>query len=201
MSPSKQQRIIDAAMHLFNENGFHATPTSLIAKKAKVSVGTLFNYFKTKEDLIEAIYVHIKLHSKAMFLEELTTHKDSRNSLLAMWRAIVHWGTSNPEEFKYLELFCHSPLKSTYQRERSLQAYQEFQQRIRQSVAHTGLSDADLDFILDYIDHALHATIRYLIEHVVENPEHFSDQAFDMLWNGLSLQQGVVPTILEPSAV
>jgi hypothetical protein len=49
MDTIKRKHIIVTAMELFNEYGFHATPTSRIAKKAKVSVGTLFNYFETKE--------------------------------------------------------------------------------------------------------------------------------------------------------
>ena len=42
---------------LFTELGFHGTPTSLIAQEAGVATGTLFHYFKMKEELIENLYL------------------------------------------------------------------------------------------------------------------------------------------------
>ena len=69
MCNEKRKQILYSAMKQFNETGFHSTPTSKIAKAAKVSVGTLFNYFSSKEKLIEEIYIHIKLHPKMKLLK------------------------------------------------------------------------------------------------------------------------------------
>ena len=46
-----QERILKAALELFRKKGFHKTTTKEISQKAKIAEGTLFNYFKTKEDL------------------------------------------------------------------------------------------------------------------------------------------------------
>ena len=43
--------ILEAALSLFRKKGFYETTTKEISKKAKIAEGTLFNYFKTKEDL------------------------------------------------------------------------------------------------------------------------------------------------------
>ena len=188
MSLEKRQKIIETAMILFNEYGYHATPTSKIAKKAKVSVGTLFNYFQTKEELIEAIYVHIKLHSKAKFLELLEEKNNDHDSLLSMWNAIIIWGVEFPEEFKYLELFCHSPFKNTYRTEQSLDAYKKFQHQILRAVTPTTVSHDYPDFVLQYIDNSIHAATRYLLQHPEENQALFIQSAFELLWKGLSYE-------------
>src|SRR5258708_5450901 len=44
-------RILSAALELFREKGLDGTTTKEISKKAGIAEGTLFNYFKTKEDL------------------------------------------------------------------------------------------------------------------------------------------------------
>jgi AcrR family transcriptional regulator len=44
-------RILDAALQLFREKGLERTTTKAISKRAGIAEGTLFNYFKTKEDL------------------------------------------------------------------------------------------------------------------------------------------------------
>src|SRR2546430_8369938 len=46
-----QKRIVTAALSLFQTRGFDATTTRAIARKAKVAEGTVFNYFRTKEDI------------------------------------------------------------------------------------------------------------------------------------------------------
>jgi AcrR family transcriptional regulator len=43
--------ILRAALDLFSKRGFFRTTTKQISDKAKIAEGTLFNYFKTKEDL------------------------------------------------------------------------------------------------------------------------------------------------------
>src|SRR5262245_16322006 len=46
-----RKAILRAALGLFARNGFHRTTTKAISRKAKIAEGTLFNYFRTKEDL------------------------------------------------------------------------------------------------------------------------------------------------------
>ena len=51
----KQQRVLIASLELFSELGFENTKTSDIAKRANVSEGTVYSFFKTKEGILNAI--------------------------------------------------------------------------------------------------------------------------------------------------
>jgi AcrR family transcriptional regulator len=46
-----RKRIVTAALNLFQTKGFDATTTKAIARKAGIAEGTVFNYFKSKEDI------------------------------------------------------------------------------------------------------------------------------------------------------
>jgi AcrR family transcriptional regulator len=46
-----KERILAAALELFREKGLEGTTTREISRRAGIAEGTLFNYFKTKEDL------------------------------------------------------------------------------------------------------------------------------------------------------
>jgi AcrR family transcriptional regulator len=46
-----RKRIVTAALSLFQTKGFDATTTKAIARKAGIAEGTVFNYFRTKEDI------------------------------------------------------------------------------------------------------------------------------------------------------
>jgi AcrR family transcriptional regulator len=46
-----RKRIVNAALNLFQTKGFDATTTKAIARKAGIAEGTVFNYFRSKEDI------------------------------------------------------------------------------------------------------------------------------------------------------
>ena len=50
-----RERILEASRQLFAENGFEAATTRDIAERAQIGVGTLFNYFPTKESIIAVL--------------------------------------------------------------------------------------------------------------------------------------------------
>lgn len=51
----KKQLIMDTALELFAENGYHSTSISKIATKASISKGLTYNYFKSKNDILNEI--------------------------------------------------------------------------------------------------------------------------------------------------
>lgn len=51
----KQQMVLIASLELFSEIGFENTKTNDIAKRANVSEGTVYSFFKTKEGILNAI--------------------------------------------------------------------------------------------------------------------------------------------------
>ena len=46
-----RRRIVKSALSLFQTKGFDTTTTKAIARKAGIAEGTVFNYFRTKEDI------------------------------------------------------------------------------------------------------------------------------------------------------
>ncbi len=54
-NPAKGTAILKAAQSIFAHKGFHAATVSDIAKKAKVSEGTIYEYFSSKEELLFSI--------------------------------------------------------------------------------------------------------------------------------------------------
>lgn len=69
---------MDTALELFAENGFHATSISQVAKKAGISKGLTYNYFKSKDEILheiiqegyETIYSNFDINQDGMLTEE-----------------------------------------------------------------------------------------------------------------------------------
>ncbi|MEP0368407.1 MAG: helix-turn-helix domain-containing protein [Cyclobacteriaceae bacterium] len=74
----KQEKILQAALELFAEQGFAATSTNKVAKKAGVSEGLIFRHFTNKDGLLNSILQqgHEKMAGLFHELESLNDPKD-----------------------------------------------------------------------------------------------------------------------------
>jgi len=48
----RKEEILDAALHIFAEEGYHSASVSKIASRAGISKGLMYNYFKGKEEVL-----------------------------------------------------------------------------------------------------------------------------------------------------
>jgi AcrR family transcriptional regulator len=60
-------RILEAAMRLFAEVGYHAATNALIAETAKLTRGAMLYHFPTREALVEAATLHIHAERLVLF--------------------------------------------------------------------------------------------------------------------------------------
>lgn len=74
MIKTKKDIILEAALNLFAENGYTATPTSLIARRAGVSEGLIFKHYTSKENLLDIVvktgYRRVMETSKGLVSED-----------------------------------------------------------------------------------------------------------------------------------
>lgn len=61
LAEARQREIAGTALRLFRARGYHATSVRQIAEAAGLSVGSLFNYFRSKEQVLQLIYEHAQV--------------------------------------------------------------------------------------------------------------------------------------------
>ncbi len=72
----RRKQMIQGAVKLFKEKGFHRTTTREIAKEAGFSIGTLYEYIRAKEDVLflvcDGIYEEVQKQLSTFIVEEGT---------------------------------------------------------------------------------------------------------------------------------
>jgi len=101
-SEDKRNAILAAAAQVFAERGLGA-PTAAITKAAGIAEGSLFTYFKTKDDLINALYRELKLELADSMMSGFPRKQSVRHRLEHAWNGYVHWGVANPDQQKVLK--------------------------------------------------------------------------------------------------
>jgi AcrR family transcriptional regulator len=91
-----RQKILDAAMHMFLEEGYNKTSIRNIAEMIEYSPATIYLYYKDKDELLYAV-------QKMAFDKLLETFDKEANDpdpmlrLAQICRSYVHFGLANPE--------------------------------------------------------------------------------------------------------
>ncbi len=99
--PIRRELILRAAREKFKEKGFHAATTSEIARRAGVAEGTIFNYFKTKKDLLFALLEPFNTQVMGDFFREATGETD-KDSLRLFLKSHLSFVKDNLVLFKIL---------------------------------------------------------------------------------------------------
>lgn len=80
----KYRQIIDAAIIVIAENGYHQAQVSKIAKQAGVADGTIYLYFKSKEDILISLFQDKMSYFVEKFEEKLAGKETAAEKLLVL---------------------------------------------------------------------------------------------------------------------
>lgn len=182
----KEQKILDAALKLFVERGFHGTSTAEIAKTAGVATGTLFHYFKTKEDLIDSLYIY----TKESVLEEIDgdydTNKTFKENVKSLWLKLVCIGIKDPYRFNFILTFHCSPYITTFTKERIENKFIELLEVYKKGFMENEIKEVYDELLIDY----LWGTIFNTVMHFDKYPEKMNKEnielSFELFWDGIS---------------
>jgi TetR/AcrR family fatty acid metabolism transcriptional regulator len=121
----KRQRILDAAVRVFSKKGFFASRVSDVAAAARVADGTVYLYFRNKDDILVNLFDDVMSEHLAAAREAISKAADTPGRLRII--ADHHLGLlgGNPElavvfqvelrqSTKFMELFTASWLKDYF---------------------------------------------------------------------------------------
>lgn len=114
----KRGAIIQAALELVAEHGFHGAPMAMIADHAGVGAGTIYRYFENKDILISEIYRDIEGRFLNAVMEKYPNGKPVRERYLHIGSVLVRLFTNSPQDFRFIEQFHNSPYGAAYRREK-----------------------------------------------------------------------------------
>ncbi len=101
----KRVAILEAALNLIAERGFHNTPVSKIANVSGVSAGIIYHYFESKDELIQELYREVKLDMLQSMTNGYSTDLSYRDRFDQFWMNAIHHIITHPEQAKFLEQF------------------------------------------------------------------------------------------------
>ncbi|MBK8904040.1 MAG: TetR/AcrR family transcriptional regulator [Anaerolineaceae bacterium] len=184
----KEKQLIEASIDLFAKEGFWNTPTARIAKHAGVATGTLFNYFESKDVLIDAVYQQLKrewlLHVMAGYPAEGTIKARVEH----IWFRFIDWGVRFPVRYRLMMQLKLSNLVSA-----EVQQSQESELAFAYAMIEQGIQEglfvvASPHYLEEVFLAQLEAAVRYATDHALTDmplTRHIA-QGFEIFWKGVT---------------
>lgn len=109
-SELKRKALVDATISLVNNNGFHATPISKIAKIASVSPATIYLYFENKQDLVNKIYLQVKEEFTSYSFANYSEETPVEQSFKEIWNRIAQFKMGRMDKAIFLAQCDNTPV-------------------------------------------------------------------------------------------
>ena len=181
----KKEQILDAALTLITERGFHDAPMSKLAKEAGVAAGTIYNYFDNKEDLIYTLYAHLKQKMGAALMEQDQHSQPVKERFFTFWESLYRFFVENPREFRFLEQYANSPFISESVRAENEHYYRPVIDFLALAQERGALRPINIDLLVALVHSNITATVRLALSDDFEITEQMVADAIQVSWEGL----------------
>lgn len=183
-SEDKRNAILSAATEVFADRGLTA-PTSAIAKAAGVAEGTLFIYFKSKDELLNALYRDLKLQMADSMMAGFPRKESVKQRLQHVWNRYVDWGAENPTQQSVLKQIRMWNGLTPESKLVGSAPFVEIQTMADDAMEQRILQDLPQQFIGAAMS-ALAETTMELVRQDPEKADVYRNAGFEMLWSGIA---------------
>lgn len=201
----KQQALLEATLHEVAEHGFAVTSVARIARAAGMSPGTLYLYYRDKDDLLEATFREVSRRIIAVAIEAFQAEpaeafeaepsplspaaQQLKSALCRVWNALVALGRRQPALFLFHDQFLHS----SHMQDALRVANQERAAPLLDAFAlgqQTGiLKQIDLALIEVFMFRSIYSLLQGSSCQLPAISDASFDQAFEMAWDAIALRQ------------
>lgn len=184
----KRERIINAALKLFVDNGFHGTATSKIAQEAGVANGTLFQYFKTKDELVIALYIHIKEELAEYVCKNTAENADIKETIKSQVLSSLFWALDNQTKFRFIQQLHTSPYIGQVEQDVLNKQVEPHLTLIQKGIKQGVLKPLPADLIYALMTNQVFGLYQFLISKKLSKAKQNEtiQTTFKMLWDMLS---------------
>jgi AcrR family transcriptional regulator len=183
----KKTAIVEAALKLFTERGFHGTSTAQISKEAGVATGTLFIYFPTKEDLINSLYFEVKGQLSQNMGKGIEAQSMIQDKFRKIWSNLINWGVDNQEEFLFVGQFCYSPYITKFTREEVMKEYVFLHDLVNEGIKTGEIRDFSEELVIAMFYHASRTVVNLILDSdSSQDKNKFIEDGFQIIWKGLA---------------
>jgi AcrR family transcriptional regulator len=184
LSEDKRTAILEAAAEVVATLGVSA-PTAQIASGAGVAEGTLFTYFANKDELLNRLYVELKMDLRDAMMAGYPAGKSLIERMRHVWVRYVGWGSANPSKRKAVRQLAVSDRITEESKKLTGDAFAEFNTLMRECARSGTLSHQPPSFVAAILSAIADTTMDFIAREPAQ-ARRYTKAGFDAFWNAVS---------------
>ncbi len=194
-SPERRALIMASALRLFAANGVTTTSTAQIAREAGIAAGTLFLYFPSKQELLDALIVRIGVEHSASIRARLIPPLSAREEFSAIWDGSIEWFRTHPDAYQFQQQVRDTGLISDAAVQEAAQSLSYYYEAIQNGLRAGAVKPYPADLIGGVLYQDMVAVLNHIRVHDDPNlREPAIRQGFEIFWNGIKTEPGAEST-------
>jgi AcrR family transcriptional regulator len=182
----KVELIYKATLGLVKEYGLSGITMSMIAREAKLATGTVYLYFKNKEELIVKLFeVCASAYIKVYFVD-VDPENDYKTNFRTIWMNIASHNIRYFDQLIFLEQCFHSPFIPEDIRVLTKEKFKPWYNFIEKGKKDKVIKDLETVWLLTYV----RGTIREMVKHSNYSGKKITpammEKMFQLCWDGIS---------------
>jgi AcrR family transcriptional regulator len=183
-SEDKRNAILAAAIQVIDAQGVGA-PTAKIAKTAGVAEGTLFTYFASKDELLNQLYLDLKMELRDVMTSHFPRAGSIRERAQHVWNAYVDWGVAHPHKRKVMALLGASHLVTDACKAAGMEAFADVNATIHEAFTSGVLRNHPPAFVSAIMASIAETTMDFIAREP-KHHEQYRNTGFDVFWHAVA---------------
>lgn len=178
-------------MRAVRQYGLEGARVQNISELAGISPGAMYRYFKSKDELMAACFIHVDQQAAAIFehlkFNPLDILTDPMGAVKSLWLPYFRFWVSHPDETVFYHRFRDSAAFPNYDKARDSSYFGTFGGMVRAFMrAFPGLRRVNQDVLWLHVLTSTVMYAKYVVEGLLPNTQETEDTVFQFLTTGLS---------------
>lgn len=188
MKPKDEEKLLaisKATFTLVEQTGLSGLTMAAIAREAGLATGTLYVYYKSKEELLVALYERAKTQTAASLMHGDDPGAPFRSRFRHMWMNWLEHRLCHSAQMVFIEQYYNSPWFSAESRNLSARLVKDWIDLIEKARAQQILKDVPTPMLINAFGGSVRETANMLRSGSLKRtPEHL-EMAFGLCWDGI----------------
>lgn len=181
----KIDQIYKATLALVMEKGLAGITMSEIAKAAGLGTGTLYIYFKSKDELINSLFSHCRKCSAEIYFKNYDPEKPFKIGFKTIWQNLLKYRSERFEEAVFMEQCYHSPFVTESNKEISKKLLQPLYALMERGKKENLIKDMDTFLLLTFMVGSLAEIVKHAHFSGRRITKAMAEEMFQLCWDGL----------------
>lgn len=172
-------------LRIIAEQGAHATPMSQIAKEAGVATGTIYHHFKSKEQILNELYLKLKDEFGTLLAQHIDSSLSLKDQFYLLWKLLYNYYIKNPLSYTFVEQVAQTPLISPEVKQQGKKYYQPLIHLFQIGVDQGIFENIDLELMAQFIYGNVITLVQLSLNKELEINDQMITDAITISWNGI----------------